>query len=388
MKVKKFYVYNNREAIIKIRAELGPDAVILHQKKVKQKGLFGYFKKPMIEVVAAIEDTQAPKPIEVKKEPKEFLIKKPEDVLRERVEQKQPDKSQPIKPVAKDEILEIKDMLYSVLKKVNNDDINDIIKRTENKELANIYSCLKDNEIEDHILEEILNQLSESIREDKIIDSKEALINRLKKIVDHYIIDNKKPSSKVIFFVGPTGVGKTTTIAKLAAHYSINEGKKIGFISADTYRIAAVEQLKTYSDILSIPVEVIYNPDEIHDAIEKLKSHDIIMIDTAGRSHKNHKQVDELKELLNQVMEKETYLVVSCTSKNKDIKEIINTYSFIDNYKIIFTKIDEATTYGTIINTAVETQKPISYITTGQSVPDDIEIMSVDKVVSLLMKEA
>jgi len=132
----------------------------------------------------------------------------------------------------------------------------------------------------------------------------------------------------------------------------------------------------------------IYEAVEIHSAIERLNHKDIIMVDTAGRSHKNKQQVMELQSLLDQVEEKEIFLVVSCTAKNNDIREILDTYEFINNYKIILTKIDEATTYGTIINTALRTQKPISYLTTGQSVPDDIEAMNADKVVSLLMKEA
>ncbi|SCY13575.1 flagellar biosynthesis protein FlhF [Alkaliphilus peptidifermentans] len=382
MKVKKFCAFDNHEAMMKIRADLGPDAVILHQRKIKQKGLFGYFKKPMIEVVAAIEEVEYKAP-----KTQKLPIIRPEEILRERLVQKQPQIKD--EPVINKEISEIKDMLFNVMKKVNQEDVNDIIKNTDNQNLIDIYQQLKEHEIEEHILEKILNELNGSLIKSDESSSKELLIERFKEIIDQYIIDNKNSKlSKFIFFVGPTGVGKTTTIAKLAAHYSMNEGKKVAFISADTYRIAAVEQLKTYSDILSIPVEVIYEADEIHGAIEKLKFYDIIMVDTAGRSHKNEKQVDELKKLLEQINDKETYLVISCTSKNKDVKEIINTYNFIENYRIIFTKIDEATSYGTIINTAIETQKPISYITTGQSVPDDIELISVDKIVSLLIKEA
>jgi len=191
---------------------------------------------------------------------------------------------------------------------------------------------------------------------------------------------------KIIFFVGPTGVGKTTTIAKLAAKYSLEEGKSVGLISADTYRIAAVEQLKIYSDILNIPLEIIYNSSEIDKSLERLSKNDIIMVDTAGRNHNNDKQVLELKNLLDVVKEKDIYLTLSCTSSNDDLKEIINAYDFISDYKIILTKIDEASTYGAIVNIATYTHKQLSYITTGQSVPDDIEIVTIDRIINLLTR--
>ena len=141
----------------------------------------------------------------------------------------------------------------------------------------------------------------------------------------------------------------------------------VGLISADTYRIAAVEQLKVYSDILSLPLEVIYSPDEIHDAINRLNNQDIIMVDTAGRSHKNYEHIKELTLLLDEVKNKRVYLVVSSTTRNSDLKDILNTYAFLENYKIIFTKLDEVSTYGPILNIAMTEPESLSYITTGQA---------------------
>lgn len=381
MKVKKFNAVDNHEALMKVRQELGPNAVILHQRRVKPKGLFGFLQKPMIEVVAAVEEQeQFHKPIP-KMEPL-----RPETTLKSRVEKKQV--ITPHEGELSREIFEIKNMLSAVVKNVNKENLPDIIKNLESPDLTNIYLTLRDQEIEDEIIEEIIKELTivvKSYGNDNI--NRGILKEKMMRLMDQYIIEGTEATSaKVIFFVGPTGVGKTTTIAKLAAQYSINEGKQVGFISADTYRIAAVEQLKIYSEILDIPIEVIYEPMEIHSAVEKLKHKDVIMVDTAGRSHRNHGQMGELQRLLDQIEDKEIYLVVSCTSKNKDVQEIIDSYQFLKDYKFIFTKIDEATTYGTILNTTVQTKKPVSFITTGQSVPDDIELIDIKRVMSLLLK--
>ncbi|WP_026476019.1 flagellar biosynthesis protein FlhF [Alkaliphilus transvaalensis] len=405
MKVKKINAANNHEAMTKVRSELGPDAVILHQRKVKPKGLFGMFKKPYIEIVAAVEDTavrpqqpvmrppvqtinrhnhlasnNSPKPSLAHEEALKAIIEKNTNQI---TQEKRGAKT--TEEGLTKEISEIKNMLSTVVKKVNVKDLPNSIRDFQNKDIEKLYHLLKEQEIDEEIITNIINDLMKNDQEE--IDD-QVILDKMRTMIDQLVISKEKGlKSKIIFFVGPTGVGKTTTIAKLAAHYSLNEGKKIGFISADTYRIAAVEQLKIYSEILNVPVEVIYEAGDIHQAVSKLSHKDIIMVDTAGRSHKNHEQVKELELLLNQLDEKEIYLVVSCTAKNKDIREILKAYGFIDNFKIILTKIDEATTYGTILNTALQTQKPISYLTTGQSVPDDIEVISADKILSLLLKE-
>lgn len=379
MKVKKFCGADNYEAMHKVRADLGPNAVILHQRKIKRKGLFGFLKKPIIEIVAAVEERETPKPL-----PRAINATNPEDILKARVNTNAA-KLDTGSNLTKD-IYEIKSMLSNVMKKVDMKEDDNFLKDIKSEDLLKVYNNLKENEIDEDLIKCLIEDINDSREEEFASD--ESIEESLKKSVDKYITQNSGIKSKILFFVGPTGVGKTTTIAKLAASYSLNEGKKVGFISADTYRIAAVEQLKTYSDILNIPIEVIYQTDEIHKAIEKLKDNDIIMIDTAGRSHKNNQQVNELSQLLNQVEDKDIYLVISCTSKNKDVKEIVETYGFIDDYRIIFTKIDEATTYGTILNIAYKTQKPISYITTGQCVPDDIETVNIDRLIGLLLKGA
>lgn len=376
MKVKRFCAPNNYEAMAQVKTELGAEAIILHQRKVKPKGIFGFFRKAHIEVVAAVEETP---------------------VRRNRiVETQKPINTYPVKTTnvtssstgVSTQIKELKDMLKVIVDKTNRDLLPDIIKNSNNPKIVDIYNKLANQNVEEAIADKILEELVNVSK--KELDSKrveELFSEKLREfLLDCVSIDNHDVTPKIIFFVGPTGVGKTTTIAKLAAKYSLEEGKSVGLISADTYRIAAVEQLKIYSDILNIPLEIIYNSSEIDKSLERLNKNDIIMVDTAGRNHNNDKQVSELKNLLNEVKEKDIYLTLSCTSSNNDLKEIINAYDFISDFKIILTKIDEASTYGAILNIATYTHKQLSYITTGQSVPDDIEIVTIDRIIALLTR--
>jgi len=156
-------------------------------------------------------------------------------------------------------------------------------------------------------------------------------------------------------------------------------------MTADTYRIAAVDQLKKYAEILGLGVEVLYSIDEFEEKKNTFSNCDAVLIDTAGRSHKNEQRFSELSNLLNEISKKEVYLVLSLSTKYKDILDIIESYSEVADYKIIFTKQDETTTLGTIINVKHMTQKPLSYITFGQNVPDDIEVLQPEKIAKLLL---
>ena len=195
--------------------------------------------------------------------------------------------------------------------------------------------------------------------------------------------NNGKPVT--VIFVGPTGVGKTTTLAKIAANYLLNKKKTVGLITADTYRIAAVEQLKTYAEILGIPVTVVYTPAEMKEAVGLHADKDLILIDTAGRSHKNKAQFEELKALIAASEADEVYLVLSAVTSPRNCREILNHYSFLKEYKLLFTKTDETPVLGIILNVRYMTGKSLSYITTGQSVPDDIETANIDKITKNLI---
>ena len=187
---------------------------------------------------------------------------------------------------------------------------------------------------------------------------------------------------------GFSKTGKTTTIAKIASKYKVEQGKKVAFLTADTYRIAAAEQLRTYANILDEPFSIIYSAEEMNQAIENVGDYDLVLVDTAGFSHKSDSQREDIKRLIESVDEKydkSVYLVLSATTKYKDLLEIIDIYNEIADYKIIFTKLDETSTYGNLLNVKLYSNAELSYITNGQNVPDDIEIFDTQKIVKNLL---
>lgn len=192
---------------------------------------------------------------------------------------------------------------------------------------------------------------------------------------------------KYINVLGPTGVGKTTTIAKMAARSVLEKKKKIGFITTDTYRIAAIEQLKTYAALLQAPVEIVYNAKDYEEAIKKLAHLDLIFIDTAGRNYKEAKYVEDLQSLINFNEEAESYLVLALTAKQKDLEAIIEQFSNLKIEKFIFTKLDETNSIGTMFNLMIKYKKGLAYYTNGQEVPEDIEQPSIESLIELFFKE-
>jgi flagellar biosynthesis protein FlhF len=204
--------------------------------------------------------------------------------------------------------------------------------------------------------------------------------------IKRFVTDILKPApevtldglSKVLMFVGPTGVGKTTTLAKLAARFSLMQRKKVTMITADTYRIAATDQLRTYGRIMGIPVEVANSSEEIPDILAKHKNSNLILLDTAGRSPSNDEQMEELKNLVNSSQPDEIHLVISATTKYYDMIRIIERFGMaVPINRMIFTKLDETRFYGSFLNLMNNFQIPLSYYSTGQNVPDDLEVPEV-----------
>ena len=193
-------------------------------------------------------------------------------------------------------------------------------------------------------------------------------------------------ASEVVVFMGPTGVGKTTTIAKLSSILLLNHHKQVGLITADTYRIAAVEQLRTYADIMGLNLKVIYSGAEILTNVERLEeTHDVILVDTAGRSHHNRDNIKELKEMLELVPHSSRFLVLSVTTRQEDLLSIIKTYEKITDFDLIFTKLDETGSLGVLLNVCYLTGRSVSYVSFGQNVPEDIEKIQPDKIAKSLM---
>ncbi|MDB1954094.1 flagellar biosynthesis protein FlhF [Clostridium tertium] len=379
MLIKKYLVKNMNEALTRIRYELGKDAIIISQRKVRESGIKGYFKPKLIEVTAALENNKIEKKNKFNVENKnEIDFKDSLDSIKKIIDDRKDskfDKSQQLNKEInltntdniKEEVKEIKDLLNRVIKNTNKEEEKDIV-----------LEYLKDIDIDDELIKEVLTDKYDNIDEFKTY-FKELLENEIQ-------VCTESLSGKVVL-VGPTGVGKTTTIAKLAGRLALIEKKKVGLITIDTYRIGAVEQLKTYAEIMNIPFKVVITLKEMENAVSELEDCDVILIDTTGRSSKNTMQISELRAFTQKVNADHIALVISGTTKNRDIQTIINGYSEIGYEKMIITKLDETSSYGCIYNIIKKAQKPIAYITTGQNVPDDIRIPLKSEISKLILGE-
>ena len=195
---------------------------------------------------------------------------------------------------------------------------------------------------------------------------------------------------RIVIFMGPTGVGKTTTIAKIASNYVVEEKRKVALLTADTYRIAAVDQLRTYANILEVPFRVIYSEDDTKEAIEEFGDYDYIFVDTAGHSHQNEEQLGHTKnlvEILQENGDSQVFLVLSATTKYRDLLKIVSRYNQITDFQLIFTKLDETEVLGNLLNLKLYTDKPIAFVTYGQNVPNDIELFNPQKTVKQILSK-
>lgn len=404
MRIRKYEAGTEQEAVEKARSELGNDAVILNIRTTRPRGMFALFRKTRVEVTAAFDDS---KRLEKEKTEERTVDAEPEkldnsgfdEYYLERIQKDRKIQEQSEKIQWYEERLST---TAGMLEKVSTqrpvmriEKVTAVPRKYKNNMVQVMYETLLDQEVMPEVAESILNELDSVAAE--ISENGKQGLNLFVKIVYNAIIkilgepepidpDYQGGSAKVIYFIGSTGVGKTTTIAKLSADFILNQQINVGLITCDTYRIAAVEQLKVYADILSIELSVAYSAEDLAEKYENLKDkYEIILIDTAGRSHKNVEALTETSEIINAIPDSEKYLVLSLATKFDDIIEIAREYDGITDYRLIFTKRDETEKFGSILNVCYATGKKLSYITTGQNVPDDIEIIRPDTIAKSLL---
>lgn len=394
MKMKKYNAPSIAEAMKKIRAELGDDAVIVSSKVVVDKKFFGLIKNKSFEVVAGIDT--------VEKKPKSVSLPDLQPMARQTniVEHPSFNEAQPttINPAPSQSVVKEQELVDTELKK-ELADLKAIMKSVQRQsiqaqypdELLPFLEFLESQELDQALITEISDglfelskQKTETLTKDEMQEyAKEALRAKLELLP----IGGLTYEKKVINVLGPTGVGKTTTIAKMAARSALEKKKKIGFITTDTYRIAAIEQLKTYAGLLQAPVEVAYNNTDFENALQKLSHVDLVFIDTAGRNYKESKYVDDLVDLIQFDDKAESFLVLSLTAKQRDLESIIERFEGLPVNKFIFTKMDETNSIGTMFNLMIKYKKGLAYYTDGQEVPEDIEQPNLDKLLNLFFKE-
>lgn len=359
MEVKRYRGENMQEAMFKVKADLGSDAIILHTRKFKEGGFLGLFGKEMVEVVATIEDE----------------VHNTKDKEKQKVES---------------ELNQVKQMMGNVLQKLEENKLQSSYNNLP-ENLKEVVDKLLAQGITDELITEILIGVNDKLGPKEIEDKEiimssfaEEIKTRLNPVSPITLSDQE---SKVVAFIGPTGVGKTTTVAKLAADFNLRKNKDVGLITADTYRIAAVEQLKTYSEIINVPLEVVYNSTELEQALDKFAAKDLVLVDTAGRSQNNEMHMSELDALLAKIDVAEKHLVLSAITKFRDLLDVILSFQQIGLDKFIFTKLDETKDLGMLVNIIDQFDAELSYITNGQNVPEDIEVFKPEKIVNSLLEE-
>ena len=396
MIIKKFQARTETEAIIQARDELGKNAVVMNIKTITPRGIYRLFRKPVVEVTAAVDegknysDEKRKEPIKENPQIIYDTSSKPVEIEITQEEEKQDTSA-----------IETRlNNLQSILEKqlTQNQDGKEVYKEKEVKEteeqpnlpfLQLLYTQMVTNEVDEQYANQIIGDIEGKLKKDAPVD--QVLSSVYQKIIlklgRPMTIEAQEGKRKFIFFIGSTGVGKTTTIAKIASNLKMKQKLKVALVTADTYRIAAVEQLRTYANILDLPLDIIYSEEELQDVIEKFSDYDIVLVDTAGRSHKNREQRDDLERLICKIPEeeREVYLVLSATTKYRDLIRITEVYSEITNYRLIFTKLDETGSIGNIFNIRMLTGAPLSYAAFGQNVPDDIEQINPQSIAKQIL---
>lgn len=408
MIIKKYVGKTEDEATAQAKKELGNNVVVLNVRSIKAKGFFSFLKPQLCEVTVALEEesekSAASRAEEQRLREAVSAVTQVVGNSKDRKEEKQAATVATPGKAGANAIEEKLDSLQSLIEQqimqtepeVTREKPEDTDAQAGDQDaeiikfMRLLYNTMIDNEVNEKYANQIIEEMEKSNKPGMPFDY--ALANTYQKMILKFgqteVITPAKDGPKVVFFIGPTGVGKTTTIAKIASLFSVNEKKKVALLTADTYRIAAAEQLRTYANILEVPFRIIYTVEEIEQALSDFRSFDYILVDTAGHSHQNEVQRENMNAFIHSVdglAEKEVFLVLSATTKYRDLISIADTYSAMTAYKLIFTKLDETITLGNLLNLRLHTGAVISYVTDGQNVPDDISQFNPQKTVKQLL---
>ena len=409
MIIKKFTGKTEAEATEAAKKELGSTLVIMNVREVKRKGLFAFLLPKQIEVTAALEEEAPARPQygsilrtaadkEIRTEQQNLLAKNSTENIEKKLDSLQTLLESQLnnRQSEKEESAKTQDVTDAEEKENKTQDMAAAEKKEEEKNpeqdkfIRLLYNKMLDNEMDEKYVNSILEDASKTKKADLPFDY--LLANIYQKMVLKFGksegITPSEEGPRIVLFIGPTGVGKTTTIAKLAGRYCVEEKKKVALLTADTYRIAAAEQLRTYANILETPFRIIYTPEELQAAVDDYWDCDYIFIDTAGRSHQNTDQLEKMKEMVAALKRPESYqvfLVLSATTKYRDLQKIADCYGKIADFELIFTKLDETEAVGNLLNMKLYTDAPIAYVTCGQNVPDDMEAFNPQKTVKQIL---
>src|SRR5699024_2876042 len=371
MRIKKFIANSMPEAMKQIKKELGNNALILNSKEVKAPGIYGFFGRKQIEVTAMLDNEER-----IPKKEREPKVQRDEEIKASAALNN--------KRVDEERILAEIKHLQSILTKQSTQQNSEFPPM-----LNDVYNYLIDQEVEQTLAAELVQSILDEAENTELDRErvKELLHRKVAQKLANVSYDNIKSATKVIQFVGPTGVGKTTTIAKVAAKSMLVDKKSVAFITADTYRIAAIEQLKTYATILNVPIEIVYSQADYEEALQKFAKYDLVFVDTAGRNYRETQYIHELKQFITRSQHPtQTFLVLSLTAKNSDVQDIYEQFKQLQINQVIFTKVDETESYGSLFNLSVNEKLGIAYLTNGQNVPDDLLEANAKVLTEMLLR--
>jgi len=381
MRIKKYFVKRIDDALSIIKKDLGKDAYIVSTKKVKRRGNLNIGEYEEFEVTAAVDSPSSDKEtISNQLLYKKYGIKKDsyDNSKTQRDSSNINEYFSGFKNI-KDELIPLKkeiEELKNMIRYANNDESFNLM------EFKGIYRQLFYDLVENDVDERIAKKLINSLRLSGINTNsnndilRKKLFNLLVSMISNPSPINSKSNKKIILLIGPTGTGKTTTIAKLASYYKLMEMKDVAILTIDNFRIGSESQISTYARIIDVPFYSIYTKSDMRIRINKLMDKDMIFIDTIGRSANDINGLNNMREMLSIIPDdlKDTFLVLSSTTKKRDLYKIFKNYSIFKPDKFIFTKIDETYSLGNAFSLKVKADLPVAYFTTGQRVPEDIEI--------------
>jgi flagellar biosynthesis protein FlhF len=351
MRIKKFTANNYSIALREVKKELGEDAIILSTRSIKPPTpMAGRKGATRVEITAAVEYSSQFSDI------------------------------QEIKTFPETGDAELKSLIFNLLS------------QTDQARCLGLQSCqidtyshLIDNGLDKKLASKILQKALEKNPQHSDDYNKEPVMNMMKKVLPcKGEIDLNGDGPKMVAFVGPTGVGKTTTIAKIAAEYALRRGQKVALVSLDTYRLGAVDQLRIYGEIMEVPFEVAGGKEDLRRIVASHSDKDLILIDTTGRSHQDKDYSEQLKEIFDEVGGVEIHLVLSVTAQEKLFNATYRQFFPIGLDRVLFTKLDEGLSFGSLFSFSVRNRLPISYFTSGQRVPEDLEVARPERVISLI----
>lgn len=406
MRIKKFLAPSIKEATEQMKHELGAEAIVLHTRRVPKSNLLKSFGKDQFEITGAVDEQQGEvhdsyaAPVPAATYSRRNVRQSFDAVARKTAQQNdQDDMMEGLKRMTRSfeqELPEPSERRSTTLRETSDmvqlkaevEDMKHMLQQLTHQlkfkhfgelpeTLKEVYLNLLQQDVDEKLAVALTNSVLKKLQPQQLTNRTAVEQVVLQTLAAGFPVADKPKSSKkttVVVLVGPTGVGKTTTIAKLAAIEKLTNGKSVGLISCDTYRIGAIEQLKTFAVIADIPMQVVYRPADIPAAIKKFHRHDIIFIDTVGRSQKAKKELLELKKIVQAAKADEVHLVLSAQTNTATLADISAKFAVLEPTHLLFTKMDEAAIFGPLYNIAQRTKVPVSFFATGQAVPDDISV--------------